>query len=232
MSTFKELKGVHRKLRGNVSESFGIRIHRALSWLDKSEQEKDLDSKFVFLWISLNSAYAVPLDYAKKVHTQNYLPSSDEAFRSDFFRKMLKHNNKEIHQVIWETFSGPIRGILNNKFILKSYWQYKEEDWDKKLHKEKMKVHRAISDEKDTHYILGILFKRLYVLRNQIIHGGSTWKGKINRDQVNDGARLMQHIVPLFIDIMMKNPSEDWGPLTYSPPLTEQEKHSFSKGQE
>jgi hypothetical protein len=95
-----------------------------------------------------------------------------------------------------------------------------------------MKVHRAISDEKDTHYILGILFKRLYVLRNQIIHGGSTWKGKINRDQVNDGARLMQHIVPLFIDIMMKNPSEDWGPLTYSPPLTEQEKHSFSKGQE
>ena len=229
MQKFKELKDVHRKLRDSVPANFGIRIHRALSWLDKSEQEKDLDSKFIFLWISLNSAYVVPLEYAKKVHTKNFLFSTDESSRSDFFSKMLKHNNKEIHQVIWKTFSGPIRGILNNEFILKSYWQDKEKDWRKMLHKEKTKVHRAISDEKDTHYILGILFKRLYVLRNQIFHGGTTWNGKVNRDQVNDGARLMQHIVPLFIDIMMKNPSEDWGTLPYSPPITEQEK---SKGQE
>ena len=65
--------------------------------------------------------------------------------------------------------------------------------------------------EKDTKVILSILFDRLYVLRNQLLHGGATWNSKVNRSQVQDGARIWACLVPLFIDFMMDNPEVSWG---------------------
>ena len=39
-----------------------MRTHRALSWLNRAEQEsEDLDARFIFLWIAFNSAYSVKL---------------------------------------------------------------------------------------------------------------------------------------------------------------------------
>ena len=58
MKNFDQLKKMHRELRDAYEESFSIRIHRSLSWLKRSEQEdKDIDAKFIFIWIALNSAY-------------------------------------------------------------------------------------------------------------------------------------------------------------------------------
>jgi hypothetical protein len=59
--------------------------------------------------------------------------------------------------------------------------------------------------------ILSTLFDRLYVLRNQLVHGGATWNSSVNRAQVGDGARIMAFLVPLFIDLMMDNPEFAWG---------------------
>jgi hypothetical protein len=49
------------------------------------------------------------------------------------------------------------------------------------------------------------------VLRNQLGHGGATWNGAVNRDQVRDGAALLSWLLPTFIDIMMDNANRDWG---------------------
>jgi hypothetical protein len=62
----------------------------------------------------------------------------------------------------------------------------------------------------NTPVVLSILFDRLYVLRNQLLHGGATWNSAANRAQVRDGAALLGHLLPLFIDLMMDNPGEDW----------------------
>lgn len=59
--------------------------------------------------------------------------------------------------------------------------------------------------------ILEELFDRLYVLRNQLLHGGSTWQGSVNRSQVQDGAAIMAFLVPHFINLMLDNPTTDWG---------------------
>ena len=49
------------------------------------------------------------------------------------------------------------------------------------------------------------------VLRNQLIHGGATWNSSVNRSQVKDGAALLGVLLPIFIDILMDNPGNDWG---------------------
>ncbi|MFD2577593.1 hypothetical protein ACFSTD_01000 [Novosphingobium colocasiae] len=62
----------------------------------------------------------------------------------------------------------------------------------------------------DTARILSILFDRLYVLRNQLVHGGSTWNSDVNRAQVRDGAALLGCLLPIFIDLMMDNAGHEW----------------------
>ena len=49
------------------------------------------------------------------------------------------------------------------------------------------------------------------MLRNQLVHGGATWNSAVNRDQVRDGAAILGFLVPVFVDVMMDNPHEDWG---------------------
>ena len=51
-----------------------------------------------------------------------------------------------------------------------------------------------------------MVFDRLYVLRNQLVHGGATWNSSVNRAQVRDGAAILGFLLPVFVDLMMDNP--------------------------
>ena len=58
MHKFEALKKRQRADRDKYSESLGLRIHRALSWLNRAEQCEDDDGRFIVLWIAFNAAYA------------------------------------------------------------------------------------------------------------------------------------------------------------------------------
>jgi len=55
---FEALKARHRAIREQLPDSLDLRVHRALSWLHRSEQCADDDGRFVFLWIAFNAVYA------------------------------------------------------------------------------------------------------------------------------------------------------------------------------
>ncbi|GAA5139768.1 HEPN domain-containing protein [Alloalcanivorax gelatiniphagus] len=59
--THQGLKARQRAERVGYSDNLGLRVHRALSWLDRAEHEADPDSRFIFLWIAFNAAYAKTL---------------------------------------------------------------------------------------------------------------------------------------------------------------------------
>lgn len=63
----------------------------------------------------------------------------------------------------------------------------------------------------DTAMVLSFVFDRLYVLRNQLVHGGSIWNGGINRAPVRDGAAILTFLMPVFVDLMTDDPGKDWG---------------------
>ena len=66
----------------------------------------------------------------------------------------------------------------------------------------------AYSHRQDVAAVLEALF-------NQLIHGGATWGGGLNRGQVRDGVAIMAALAPRFVDLMMDNPNEDWGEPPY-----------------
>jgi hypothetical protein len=68
---------------------------------------------------------------------------------------------------------------------------------------------------RDTVTVLAIVLSRVYVLRNQLVHGGATWNSRVNRDQVRDCTRFLGQLVPLVVGIMMDHPATLWGDPCY-----------------
>ena len=210
MLSYGSLKEAHRNLRDGFDESFSIRVHRALSWLERAEKESsDADAGFIFYWISFNSNYSIELD--------DRLRLSETKRFQDYFKLIVESDdNNQIYNLVWERFPQEIRGILNNEFIFQAFWQVPDaqSNWKDAMEESKNIIGKALKN-KNTVVILQILFSRLYVLRNQLIHGNATWNGQLNRQQVNDGYRLLGALQPVFLSIMMSNPHKEWGRLAY-----------------
>jgi len=205
---FGPLKTKHRALRGGFPEMVSLRVHRALSWLGRAEQESDdLDVRFILLWVGFNAAYAGDIgeDYE----------SERGAFRSFFDQLVALDTGHRIYDLVWARFSQEIRLLLGNKYVFAPFWSHQNgnpgcADWQEKLAASGRRIAIALQ-QKDTGCILSILFDRLYILRNQLVHGGATWNSGTNRDQVRDGCALLHGLLPIFIDLMMENPNRDWG---------------------
>jgi hypothetical protein len=186
----------------------GLRVHRALSWLGRAEKEvEDFDVRYILLWGGFNSAYAN--DLAKDIEKER------SAFKVFFDALVALGEGRRIYNAVWKRFPHEIRLLLNNKYIFAPFWNHQNglagyEDWADRLAASRRAVASALA-QSDTPVILSILFDRLYILRNQLVHGGATWNSGVNRQQVRDGAAIMHWLLPIFIDIMMDHSDHDWG---------------------
>ena len=210
---YDTLKSKQRALRDGFPENLGLRIHRAISWLGRAEMEEgDLDGRFIFLWIAFNAAYAQ--------ERMERVDVSERAAFEAFFAKMIALDTEHrIYKAIWSQFAGPIRMLLDNRFVYQPFWAFQNQvlgydDWEDRFATSKKRIQKALG-ERDTAPILGALFSRLYVLRNQLIHGGATWNSSINRAQVRDGVAIMAYLLPILIDLMMDHPDMSCGAAFY-----------------
>ena len=213
MPTVDELNAQWEQVRAALPDALGLRMRRALSWLGRAEQERenDHDAAFIFYWIAFNAAYA------KELSRDPASTARDQFTR--YFRTVLSlDSNNTVYDAIWKTFHGPIRLLLDNQFVFQPFWEHHggrgHDNWEYTFQQSRQQVHRALAD-RDTHFILSTLFDRLYVLRIQLMHGGATWDSSVNRSQVQDGARIMAALVPVFVHLMMSHPDVDWGPMDY-----------------
>ena len=207
--TFAALKEKQRSIRDGFPADLGLRIHRALSWLQRAElTEGDDDIAFICYWISFNAAYADEL-------TDTTVHGERSAFDEYFAQLAALDTESRIYAVIWERFPQSIRLLLENQYVFQPFWKYHNgtrgyEDWADRFQRSKRAIEKALV-EKNTKLILSTLFDRMYVLRNQLVHGGATWNSSVNRDQVRDGKSIIASLVPLFIDLMMESPEIPWG---------------------
>ena len=210
---FTELKAKQRALRDGFHENLSLRVHRALSWLARAEScGDDDDARFIYLWIAFNAAYA-------EENVDNALSATRGLFAAYFVRLLRLDAKSRIYDAVWQRFSGPIRLLLDNKYVYHHFWSHQNQvpghaDWENRFAAARQRAQQALARQ-DTQLVLTSLFDRLYVLRNQLMHGGATWNSSVNRAQVRDGAAIMGLLVPLFIDLMMDNPEEVWGKAHY-----------------
>ena len=207
----KSLKQRQRDERHSHGEGLALRVHRALSWLDRAEQCGDDDGQFVFLWIAFNAAYAREFDEERPRESERH---------SDFLKTMVDLDKQnQLANIVWQHYSGAIRVLLDNRYVYQPFWNHQNgipgyKDWEERFGRAKAAANHRLAS-KDTAVVLSIVFDRLYTLRNQIIHGGATWNSSVNRQQLRDATRLLADIVPVIIEVMMDNVDRDWGEACY-----------------
>lgn len=228
--------------RQTYPEPFRLRIHRALSWLKHAENNeimdflhsyldenpsmknlrarakyllslqasipKNLDNYFINLWTAFNAAYANELE--------GNVALGDRANFRDFLQTIC-HLDKEnkLYQLVWQTFSGSIRILLNNRYTFQPFWDFhngkiNENSWMESFFQAKKKAQIALAQQ-DTNMVLTIIFDRLYTLRNQIIHGGATFNSSANREQLQDACTILSNLIPIILNIMQQHPQHNWG---------------------
>lgn len=211
MPAAQALKERLKSLEDRLPEPSRIRLHRAISWLKRAEQEgQDHDARFIFLWIAFNAAYAHELGFEE----------SQRDMLKAFLKKLVAADaGRTLHQVVFEQYTGPVRLLIDNKYVFEPFWRALREhdssnEWGERFYREKRTALKAVTGG-ETPAVLGVIFDRLYVLRNQLVHGGATWNSKVNRQQVQDGANLLGTLLPAIVALMLEHPELDYGDISY-----------------
>ena len=207
---FDYLRDKHRQLREKNSPELNLRTHRSISWIARAAAliDDDTDAAFIFCWIAFNAAYAKDMGVGPGSFARTNFQG--------YFDALVRCDPKgRIDHEIWYQFDALVAELLDNKYIFSPFWKShngdaKYNNWELRFENAKKAAQYAV-EGRETAKLLSILFDRLYVLRNQLVHGGATWNSKINRKQVRNGTELLLSLLPVFVDTMMSNPDEDWG---------------------
>ena len=210
-TTADRLKRRLKSASAGMAEPSRVRIHRAISWFGRAETETgDPDARFIFLWIAFNAAYARELGFEDNARAQ----------LGAFFAKLLAlDEEKRLAALMLSQFSGPIRTLIANRFVFEPFWKaLREHDasdrWETRFAASSQFAMRSVLEGR-TDQVLSAVFDRLYVLRNQLVHGGSTWASRVNRAQVKDGASILMAVMPVVIELMIDHPATDFGDILY-----------------
>ena len=198
-------------------KAFATRMKRAISWYLRADQEdRDPDAKVLFFWIAFNSLYG------KDSGRRNEKPK-----QHNYLKKIARLGSKEIHNTIIKNCKKAYTNIMHNEFILQDYWddvregenvpgnKKREDKLDFELHQKYQTIkhnyknqailllNQSENSKENTERCLKDLFERIYVIRNQIIHGGSSWNSEVNREQIDDGCLILETLIPVFIELML-----------------------------
>ena len=207
------LKNVLREKRDNMPNDLAIRLHRSVSWLlCAKNQENDWDLQSITLWIAFNACYGVDDEQDKTLNERKIF--------NRFIEKLVENDREaKIYNLLWFKFSGPVKALIKNRYLFQPFWNAQHEGldqsgWEESFEKSNKAAFHFLANEQVSP-LLSIVLDRLYVLRNQLMHGGATYQSKVNRDQVRDGCHMLLELMPCIIEIMMEADKEDWGDIYF-----------------
>ena len=173
----------YQSQKSEFSDPFRLRMHRSLSWLAKAVSVNDNDIRFTTLWIAFNAAYAREVAL--------FVSSSERSEFRRFLQLICRlDTDQKIYKLVWETYSGSIRILLENQYTFQLFWDYhngqiSQQAWEEDFKRAKDKVHRALSNKHNN---------------------------QVNRSQIKDGGTILSSLLPLILEIMMAHHSKmDWG---------------------
>ncbi len=215
--TFDILKEKHRGLRDNWTSKNArlnaVRVHRALSWIKAAEENTNNNIAFISLWIAFNSLYG-----SGEESNQKHCPER-RSFK-DFFAKVIPLDKEGyISTEIWTQYTNLFKNFISNKYVCEAFWLWQNNEINEAEFIRRFELDITISKKamgsQESVKFLGILFDRMYILRNQIFHGASTFDSNVNKEQLDLAVKILHRIIPVLVDILMDNPEENWGTIAY-----------------
>jgi hypothetical protein len=190
-----------------------IRIHRCCSWLQRVEEIGDdgaLDAALIFRWIALNSLYG-------RWDEQRREPLPDRTCLPAFLDRVMELDADGRIVGVLDEHRKLVMAIFDEEHLARYFW---EDPGEKRARKARKTYYDARTwyQQGQHRMILGRLAERIYFLRCQIVHGGSTFRGGVNRTPVKRCNIMLGHLIPPVLLVMMDHGVDaDWGPICYPP---------------
>ena len=205
-----ELDALYHQLRVNFSKSLRLRLHRALSWLKRADSlDADHDLQFICYWVSFNALYGRQISFEHEDRPAELQSGDRNGFK--YFLNLLckEDSDNQIYTLLWQQFSGSIRIFLSNRYTYQAFWNYHcgllSDAQALHLWEENQRLVQSALAKQNSSLLMALLFDRLYTVRNQLIHGASTYNSRVNREQVIDGCHILSMLLPVLILICLKN---------------------------
>ena len=227
--TYTELKKYYDSKSNNMSFDFKLRVYRAISWGQASENEERKDERIIKLWISFNALYGSGFTEFSEVRT--FLESVNNVDK-----------NKELKKALIDK-SQTIKNFISIPELYPIYWRDEKETRDERVKNANAYVGRNwdkymefIKTGEDADKILYTLFELIYLLRNQIFHGSASYNSLDNQATKQNCIEILEIFIPIIIEIMIDNPDNNWHEVKYKPlryekfiPQTKEEKDMAMK---
>lgn len=189
------------------------RVRRSLSWLRRATEvsDEDLPPRFVDVWIAFNALYG-QARYLKEFE------SRDKDDFGEFILRLteLRSGQRQLGQLIGRKhFQARAQELVQNKYLWNEWWGRKLDKYGERSGKEVIRFERALRNG-DSATTLSCLFERLWVLRNQVVHGSSSASTRKSRDALYPAILLLEEILPKFIRLMIhEGQGENWPPVPF-----------------
>ena len=208
----KEMHTQLRVSREGADTNWAIRLHRAISWLERAEEVAPHcpEAEFLFLWIAFNSLYG-SWDHAGD------FPKADLATRPAFVRDVCGWSPGEFRAFV-ERNRKHVQLLIASKHLTMRFWRSPDNPAAGEVAEEDAgKLDWSIGTGKVAQ-VLEWLTDRIHVLRSQIVHCASTAGSYLNREVFTEAAYLLRQLVPLCVQTALRQGREKkWSPLCYPP---------------
>ncbi|HVJ82263.1 MAG TPA: hypothetical protein VNC50_14440 [Planctomycetia bacterium] len=190
-----------------------VRFHRACSWLDQAEKfqnDESIDVKMIHQWIAFNALYGQwDAAYGE--------PAPDRQGWKALLARIIKIDaaqhvagalveNKKLAAI-----------IVGDKYLQRRFWR----EPNSKAHGS---PGTAAAEMNDLIYrgewlrATERLMEAVYLLRCQLMHGAATSGGRMNRLELKNCTRMMDHLIRAILLVWIeKGADEDWGEMCYPP---------------
>ncbi len=220
--TYEVLTNKFETLKSTLNKDHPLRqrLHRSLSWFKRACDEDTTQDQYrnharcIFLWIAFNAAYAIDRD--PRMESDHDRRSEPDRY-CDFLRLLIALDCRRIYTVVSSDLQSWISDLISNEYVFRRFWDKRDREtmWEQ-YDRDIKDVDKLLKYGSDAYYnvsvkelrkplkeLLDKVFSRLYVLRNQLMHGFATAGGFMNRRQAQTGAAILDVLVPIFLDNMM-----------------------------
>lgn len=202
-----------RLTASTAGQSTMIRFHRACSWLARVEampEADDADLALVSLWIAFNALYG-QWDCDKQE------PCPDRECWRHFTERVLEIDGEQLTVGVLLAHKQLVLALLEDEFLSAYCWRHPEANHNGHARRVRVNAQSWYRDEQWT-TILNEVLERVYLMRCQLVHGASTYGGKLNRTSLRHCVGMLRHLVLVFLQVWIEGGSEeDWGIMCYPP---------------
>jgi hypothetical protein len=206
--------------KAHLYEGVRIRVHRAITWLEhaaRCDPARDLDARLVAQWVALNSLYG---QWDPKAGT----PRGDRDSLRQFTDQVLMHDHDALLPAVLRTHAKLALSLFEDRYLCRHFWEEPTQPRGRDRNRGSAPAAASARDQLAAgrhQAFLHRLLDRVHFVRNQLVHGGSTYNGQLNRTAVRRASTMMEHLLACFLQIIMEHGYvDDWGELCY-PPITD-----------